>query len=108
MLILPGTDYQATESWRAKEEPLVPVSVPNLEGGAIVEEEQEAEELKDSKPISSLDLVNHYIDSLVILRDQMKPDFTNEAEIVGGLKRAFELCNEHFSLCITDADDELE
>ncbi|KAF9369178.1 hypothetical protein CPB97_003843, partial [Podila verticillata] len=100
MLILPGIDFQAAESWRAKDESLVPMSVPYNEGGATVDMgiEQEAEELLDSKPISSFDLVNHYIDSLVALRDQMKPDFAHEAEVVSGLKRAFDLCNEHFSL----------
>jgi len=67
MPILPGTGVQAAESWRAKDESLVPMSVPCNEGGATVDMgiEQEAEELLDSKPISSFDLVNHNIDSLV-------------------------------------------
>lgn len=37
MLTLPGTDFQATESWRAKDESLVTMSVPYNEGGVTVD-----------------------------------------------------------------------
>ena len=94
MLILPGIDFQVAESWEAKEEPLG--LAPNSTGDPVVKERVglEVEELVDSQPISSFDKINYYVDRLVALRDQMKPDFNNE-EVECSLKRTYELYSEY-------------
>jgi hypothetical protein len=77
---------------------------PNSTGDPVVEErvELEVEELVDSQPISSFDKINYYVDRLVALRDQIKPNFTNE-EVDCSLKRTYEIYSEYVTHSLKQA-----
>lgn len=96
IIILPGTGFQPAEAWQVKEECLLEQTIGG-DGGVEEGVGQEAEEQVDIKLISPLHLINHYIDGIITLRAQMEPNFTNEDEVINSLKRAYELCSDHFT-----------